>query len=250
VTGTSVPLPVVKGIQKVSLKEGVSEKVNGEDKDDEECPPLKPCKYNSDDMRSSLLPRKFYKSDYDDEPCPLLQPYSDDDPEVIGHVPPMEKYWKCARQLDNAAALADATAGKLFASGTTNHTKKYTTRKKKLLTKFVNVLKAHPQKYSRYTVLTTDVPISFPSKEPIETVFLLLRGENNKAEKVRSLNSIIINWVTDKRIKVPLKNGMICTFFTAAKDYYQWQFSQKDFGFDGGITDLGRFACHVCTYYP
>jgi hypothetical protein len=120
----------------------------------------------------TLLPQKFYKSDYDDDQCPPLQPYSDDDPEVVGHVPTMEKYWECTRQLADAAVLADATdatAGKLFASGTTNHTKKYTTHKKKLLIKFVNVLKAHPQKYA--------------SKEPIKMVFLLLCGENNKAEK-------------------------------------------------------------------
>jgi hypothetical protein len=143
--------------------------VNEEDEDDEECPPLKPHIYDSDDMRPSLLPKRFYESDYDDDQCPPLKPYSDDDPEV-GHVPPMETYWECVKQLSDAAALADdtdATAGKFFASGTTNHTKKYTANKKKLLTEFVNVLKAHPQKYACYTVLTTDVPISFPSKEPI-----------------------------------------------------------------------------------
>jgi hypothetical protein len=60
----------------------------------------------------------------------------------------METYWECARQLADAVALTDATAGKLFASGTTNHTKKYTTHEKKLLTDFVNVMKAHPQKYA------------------------------------------------------------------------------------------------------
>jgi hypothetical protein len=85
-------------------------------------------------------------------------------------------------------------------------------------------------------------------------VFLVLHGENNKAEKVRSLNSMIINWVTDKRLKVPLKNGitnpapsslntMICMLFNAAKDYYQWQFSHKDFGFDGGYN---RIFCALC----
>jgi hypothetical protein len=258
-TGSSVPSPVVKGMQKVNLKESGENKenVNENDEDDEECPPLKPREYDSDDMRPSLLPRKIYESDYEDEACPPLQPFSDDDPEVVGRVPPLVKYWECVKQLSDAAAFADAaeaTAGKLFASGTTNHTKKYTTRKKKLLTEFVNVLKSHPQKYARYTVLTTDVPSSFPSNEPIEKVFVLLRGENNKAEKVRSLNSMIIDWVTDKRLKVPLKNGitypapsslntMIRTFFAAAKDYYQWQFSQKDFGFDGGYNGFFRALC-------
>jgi hypothetical protein len=31
-------------------------------------------------------------------------------------------------------------------------------------------------------------------------------------------------------------NTMIRTFLASAKDYYQWQFSQKDFGFDGGYN--------------
>jgi hypothetical protein len=77
-----------------------------------------------------------------------------------------------------------------------------------------------------------------------------------QGRKMRSLNSMIINLVTDKRLKVPLKNGitypapsslntMICMFFTAAKDYYQWQFSQKDFGIDGGGGGILEFLCSV-----
>jgi hypothetical protein len=87
----------------------------------------------------------------------------------------------------------------------------------------------------------------FPTDEPTEMVFLLLRGEENKAQKVRSMNKMIIDWVTDKRLKNTTKNGsafpapssintMICTFFAATKDYYQWSFSQKDFNFDDGFN--------------
>jgi hypothetical protein len=87
----------------------------------------------------------------------------------------------------------------------------------------------------------------FPTDEPTEMVFLLLRGEENKAQKVRSMNKMIIDWVTDKRLKNTTKNGsafpapssintMICTFFAATKDYYQWFFSQKDFNFDDGFN--------------
>jgi hypothetical protein len=85
-------------------------------------------------------------------------------------------------------------------------------------------------------------------------VFLLLRGEENKVQKVRSLNKMIIDWVTDKQLKNTQKNGitfpapssintMICTFFAAAKDYYQWSFSQKDFNFDGGYNGFFLLLC-------
>jgi hypothetical protein len=160
-------------------------------------------------------------------------------------------------QLSVAAAVAnvsDPTDGDTFAKGTTNHTRSYTSRKKKLLTEFVDVLKSHPSKYARFLEVTTDLPPLFPTDEPTEMVFLLLRGEENKAEKVRSLNKMIIDWVTDKRLKNTTKNGsafpapssintMIRTFFAAAKDYYQWSFSQKDFNFDGGYNGFFAALC-------
>jgi hypothetical protein len=85
-------------------------------------------------------------------------------------------------------------------------------------------------------------------------VFLLLRGEDNKAEKIRSLNGIIIDWVEGKRLKYAQSsentyqaqasiNTMINTFFAAAKDYYQWSFSQKDFTFNGGYNGFFKALC-------
>jgi hypothetical protein len=147
------------------------------------------------------------------------------------------------------------TEGARFAEGTTNHSRKYTNRKKKLLNEFVEVLRSHPEKYARYIVLTTDIPPSFPSNEPTEVVFVLLRGDENRADKVRQLNAMIIDWVSDKRLKKnPLNGGscfpapaslntMIRTFFASAKDYYQWSYSQKDFCFDGGYNGFFAALC-------
>jgi hypothetical protein len=150
------------------------------------------------------------------------------------------------------ARAADVTEGAALAAGTFNCTRKYTTRKKKLLVEFVNVLKKHSQKYANYLALTIDVPDYFPSKDPTEAVFVLLSGDGNKAEKVRCLNDMLIDWVSEKKLQNPPRNGaspypapaslntMIRTFLAAAKDYYQWHFSQKDFGFDGGYNGFFR----------
>jgi hypothetical protein len=47
--------------------------------------------------------------------------------------------------------------------GTTNHTKKYTTRKKQLLVEFVNVLKKHNRsKYKHFLVKISEVPPLYP----------------------------------------------------------------------------------------
>jgi hypothetical protein len=118
---------------------------------------------------------------------------------------------------------------------------------KGLLCEFIEVLKKHGSKYECFLELTLNIPIDFPTQDPTEMVFLLLRGEDNKAEKIRSLNGMIIDWVEGKRLKYAQSSGntypapasintMICTFFAAAKDYYQWSFSQKDFTFDGGYN--------------
>jgi hypothetical protein len=96
------------------------------------------------------------------------------------------------------AQAAHTTEGAVLADGTFNCTRKYTTRKKKLLVEFVNVLKKHSQKYAQYLSLTTDVPDFFPTKDPTEVVFVLLSGDGNKAEKVRCLNDMLIDWVSTK----------------------------------------------------
>jgi hypothetical protein len=150
----------------------------------------------------------------------------------------------------------DLTDGARFALGTTNHTRKYTTRKKALLSEFVSVLKNNREKYERFLVLTSDVPSTFPSTEPVEMVFILLRGEENKPDKIRSLNVMLIDWVESKRLKVPQKNGnvfpapsslntMVRTFLASTKDYYQWSFSQKDFGYDGGYNGFFAALCET-----
>jgi hypothetical protein len=158
-----------------------------------------------------------------------------------------------ATAIDHSKTV-DLTEAARFALGTTNHTKKYTTRKKALLSEFVSVLKLNKEKYSRFLVLTSDVPSTFPSSEPVEMVFILLRGEENKPDKIRSLNQMLIDWVDAKRLKVPQKNGnvfpapsslntMVRTFLASTKDYYQWSFSQKDFGFDGGYNGFFAALC-------
>jgi hypothetical protein len=118
----------------------------------------------------------------------------------------------------------------------------------------VSVLKKNKEKYARFLVLTSDVPSTFLSSEPVEMVFILLRGEENKPDKIRSLNLMLIDWVDGKRLKNPQKNGnvfpapsslntMVQTFLASTKDYYQWSFSQKDFGYDGGYNSFFAALC-------
>jgi hypothetical protein len=129
------------------------------------------------------------------------------------------------------ANISEPTDGDTFAKGTTNHTCSYTNQKKNFLNEFVDVLSAHPSKYTCFLEVTTDAPPLFPTDEPTEMVFLLLRGEENKAQKVRRLNKMIIDWVADNRLKNTTKNGsafpvplsintMIHTFFATTKNYY------------------------------
>jgi hypothetical protein len=58
---------------------------------------------------------------------------------------------------------------------------------------------------------------------------------------------MLIDWVKDKRLVSPPRigsiypapsslNTMVRTLFAAAKDYYKWEFSAKDFSFDGGYN--------------
>jgi hypothetical protein len=146
------------------------------------------------------------------------------------------------------------TEGAHFAEGTTNHLHKYTNCKKKLLNKFVEVLRSHPEKYARYIILTTDVPPSFPFNKPTEVVFVLLRGDDNRADKIRQLNAMIIDWVSDKRLKKSTKwrelfpSSHITQYndthlFASVKDYYQWSYSQEDFCFDGGYNGFFAALC-------
>lgn len=105
-------------------------------------------------------------------------------------------------------------------------------------------------------MLCTNVPPEFPSQEPTESVFVLLRGDDCKPEKIRSLNEMLIDWVTQKRLVNPPKgstsvfpapaslNTMVRTFFASTKDYYQWNYKLKDFTYDGGY--VGFFAA-ICV---
>ncbi len=153
---------------------------------------------------------------------------------------------------DLAAASAQlrtaaVSEGARFALGTTNHTKKYTDRKKKILDEFVQNLHNYGKKYSIFLEITSDLPPSFAVQDPTEKLFVLLHGEDNKAEKVKNLNAMLIDWVKGKKLVHPPKvgspcpapsslNTMVHTFFAAAKDYYDWSYSQKDFAFDGGYN--------------
>jgi hypothetical protein len=111
----------------------------------------------------------------------------------------------------------------------------------------VNNLRNYGKKYDSFLEITTNVPDYFPSKEPIEKLFILLSGKENMPKKVEILNNMLIDWVKDKRLVSPPRigsiypapsslNTMVQTLFAAAKDYYKWEFTTKDFSFDGGYN--------------
>jgi hypothetical protein len=88
--------------------------------------------------------------------------------------------------------------------------------------------------------ITSNVPDYFPSKEPIEKLFVLLSGKESMPKKVEILNNMLIDWVKDKRLVTLPRigniypapsslNTMVQTLFAAAKDYYKWEFATKDF---------------------
>ena len=105
--------------------------------------------------------------------------------------------------LDHALkALRDApkTSGALFASGTSNNAASYALCKKKLLAKFIDVMKEKGEKYA-YLLVPTKGSVcnpSFPKHSKLPIVFSLLSG--SKAKKVKILNDILIDWVSDKKV--------------------------------------------------
>ena len=163
--------------------------------------------------------------------------------------------------LDDAIRVIQAapeTAGSVFASRTTVNSPAYNQQKKKLLAEFIQVLKSKSPKYDHLLTATRKVhlPSYFPQDIEVPFVFVLLSGSEHKPKKVKILNDMLIDWVSDKKKKynsssddkspypVPSTlNTMIRAFFAAAKDQYQWDYSPTEFKFDGGYTGFFKTLC-------
>ena len=89
-------------------------------------------------------------------------------------------------------------------------------------------------------------------------VFSMLSGPEFKAKKVKILNDILIDWVSDKKklaknvmtqghttpYPTPATlNSMIRAFLAAAKDQFKWEFSTSDFNFEGGYNGFFKALC-------
>ena len=110
-----------------------------------------------------------------------------------------------------------------------------------------------------YLLVQVDAPRYFPTPNvKIPIVFSLLSGSEFKGKKVKILNDILIDWVSDKKklaknvmtqgsgSKWPSPgtlNAMIRAFFAATKDQYVWEFVASDFNFDGGYNGFFKALC-------
>ena len=120
-----------------------------------------------------------------------------------------------------------------YAKSTTNNSPSYTEKRKKIIDQFIVGLAKQAPKYDKYLKKTrNDVPSFFPAEE-VETLFILLRGPEDKRKKVMLLNEMLIDWVATARKKTTSHTGsiyhspstlnfMIRSFFASTKDYYNW----------------------------
>ena len=87
------------------------------------------------------------------------------------------------------------------AVGTSNVSEGYMNRRRLIINDFLDFLKAECKKDSNLLTLVS-VPPSFPTNHVlIENVWVCFSGGENKREKVRELNTLLINWVGNRRLK-------------------------------------------------
>ena len=128
----------------------------------------------------------------------------------------------------------------------------YTDRRLRILQDFVQALRKVSPKYDHLLELSDDMLRTFRiNSTHLEKVFILLSGPEEKTMKVNLLNKMLIDWVGnlerkcgDKKFhKTSSINVMICRFFAAAKDHFDWHFTTSDFQFDGGYNGFFRNLC-------
>jgi hypothetical protein len=135
------------------------------------------------------------------------------------------------------------------AVGTSTVTEGYMNRRRLIINDFLDFLKAECKKYANLLTLVS-VPPSFPTNHVlIENVWVCFSGGENKREKVRELNTLLINWVGNRRLKTTKKPNQLSpypqpsslnmdlrAFFAGTKEYYLWEFGVSDFNFEGGYN--------------
>ena len=155
---------------------------------------------------------------------------------------------------------APKTVRACFESKTSNNTASYTLCKKKLLAEFIEVVEDKGDKYDYLLVRTKGKACSniFPKDFEGHIVFSMVSGPEFKAKKVKILNDILIDWVSDKKklaknitakgyttaYPTPATlNSMIRAFLAAVKDQFKWEFSTSNFNFEGGYNGFVKALC-------
>ena len=129
----------------------------------------------------------------------------------------------------------------------------YDRKKKQVLCEFIEALCRH-QKYSGMVEDAVDVPDFFPPSTTVAVVFVVLSGPHNKRKKIFVLNKMLIDWIQEKENKCSngqnnkypspaTINTSVRTFFAATKELYHWDFSSKDFNFQGGYNAFFKDMC-------
>ena len=123
----------------------------------------------------------------------------------------------------------------------------YMNRRRIIIADFLDFLKKDCSKYARLLELV-DTPPNFPTNHTlIHNVWVCFSGEDNKREKIKQLNLLLINWVGNRTLK-KTKNKLLPypqpatlnmdlrSFFAGTKEYYLWNFGVSDFNFEGGYN--------------
>ena len=153
--------------------------------------------------------------------------------------------------LDSAIAelaSAPATAGAAFASNTSVCSNAYKKKKERTIREFRDALKKMSPKYDPLLKEAVDVPTFFKQKK-IESVFVMLSGQEERRKKVQVLNEMLIDWIAEKSNKnggfptpATITNA-VQTLLAATKDQFNWDFSLNDFKFDGGFNGFFKHLC-------
>ena len=124
----------------------------------------------------------------------------------------------------------------------------YKKKKERTIREFRDALKKMSPKYDPLLKEAVDVPTFFKQKK-IESVFVMLSGQEERRKKVQVLNEMLIDWIAEKSNKnggfptpATITNA-VRTLLAATKDQFNWDFSLNDFKFDGGFNGFFKHLC-------
>ena len=102
--------------------------------------------------------------------------------------------------LRSSAQLEDKSSLRSLAAGASNVSDAYYYRRKKVVRKFLDGLRACSPKYDRLLEETSNLPSNFNTQEQsVPLLFVVLSGSDDKKRKARVLSDMLVDWISNLR---------------------------------------------------